>query len=622
MKACERTSFSGYFSGLILSALCNAGDIPELASLKQELAEALRAQIHLQQGSINYLARSEINSSSPYPDDLDSSTCVWAALGTFDPLGVDGSLLAKLTLCLTLLEQQPGGPYRTWIVPPDGAAIWKDTDIAVNANVRHFLHVFEVQLQPLQEYLSEQILKGVYTSPYYPSPFQIWYFLSRSHQGSAEKLIQDILACRQEHGSWDTIPHTVLAVSALLRLGVSAEHLKDALQGIIEHIIQHQGVQASGFCLDAEVEGQSRFAGCEALEAALCLEALCLAEQGKAKDKPMDASEPFLLQIENHLEHRQEMLMPDIRLQFSALQRRVLAPGRGRSIPLLPMVFHQALQTQYQIASMDTLIALGLANTYGWMAYTAYDDLMDGDSDARFLPLANLCLREVTSIFEGVSQSSPELRTLFHRTMDAMEGINAWEFKSCRLQTLPGGFALPDPLPDFGELSALADRSFGHALGPCAILHLNGFDENSTEMVELKSFFRHYLIARQLDDDAHDWEQDLRRGHLNAVACRALKAWFEQTEKKTELLLSEMADLQLLFWQKILPESAEFILFHVQKAELALSQLSLFTDDSVLRALLDPMRASAQKALHEQSQTVQFLDTYLDQTPPPPLKPS
>ena len=189
--------------------------------------------------------------------------------------------------------------------------------------------------------------------------------------------------------------------------------------------------------------------------------------------------------------------------------------------------------------------------------------------------------------------------------MDTLESANCWEVTHCRIKNKDGQLKIPQILPDYENYTKIADRSLGHMLGPVAILFLLGKTEKAPELKNLVSFFRHYLTARQLNDDAHDWEQDIKKGHINCAGAAVLKKWRGGAD-----ILKIMPDLQRIFWQEVMPDVCQNVLRQVELAEKSLLAIPLIAKPSIMTNLLVSVRQAAQKALSEREEAIKFLKTY------------
>jgi hypothetical protein len=78
-------------------------------------------------------------------------------------------------------------------------------------------------------------------------------------------------------------------------------------------------------------------------------------------------------------------------------------------IVLLPLVFAQACRfaDEYQI-----LPQLSLANMFGWIAYTIYDDFLDEEGSPKNLSIANISTAYLYKIYHQVSVDSGDKRII------------------------------------------------------------------------------------------------------------------------------------------------------------------------------------------------------------------
>src|SRR6185369_1108944 len=154
---------------LMLSAL-SAVDGASAQNVRHKLAEWLLAQ-RSPVWSFNYWAvGAPERRRLPYPDDLDDTFCVLIALHQHDPSIIDQACLANAVKLLIATESQVGGPYRTWLVAKNAPQVWRDVDLAVNANVAGFLRLVAEPLPSITKLMEAAIITDSFESPYYPSP--------------------------------------------------------------------------------------------------------------------------------------------------------------------------------------------------------------------------------------------------------------------------------------------------------------------------------------------------------------------------------------------------------------------------------------------------------------------
>lgn len=189
-------------------------------------------------------------------------------------------------------------------------------------------------------------------------------------------------------------------------------------------------------------------------------------------------------------------------------------------VTLLPLFFSQAVKNPFHFDSQQYTL-LGAASVCGWIAYTIYDDFLDGEGVPAQLPVANVAMRASLDCFKATMPKQEKFQRYVIKIFAEMDEANAWEVNNCRF-VVKDGIITVKALPRYGKCSVLAARSFAHALGPIAVLSQYGF-HLSKRLHYIESAFRHYLIARQLCDDIHDWQDDLRAGSASYVVTAIMR---------------------------------------------------------------------------------------------------
>ena len=149
-----------FASTLILDSLKDLQETQRLKKIKNNLIIFLLSQ-KSEDWSFNYIVKNSNDyKKTPYPDDLDDTSCALAALYRYDKKLISGEVIAKFVLILTALEKQEGGPYKTWLVGPNTPKIWHDIDLAVNSNIAFFLSTQQVSLKNINKFKLPIILLG------------------------------------------------------------------------------------------------------------------------------------------------------------------------------------------------------------------------------------------------------------------------------------------------------------------------------------------------------------------------------------------------------------------------------------------------------------------------------
>jgi hypothetical protein len=241
------------------------------------------------------------------------------------------------------------------------------------------------------------------------------------------------------------------------------------------------------------------------------------------------------------------------------------------------------------------------------MAYTTYDDILDGDADITALPAANLALREVQRIITHVFGLHSKEESFCRALLDRIDAANAWEVAQCRLKKTAGGFTISSSLPDFKKSWTLSDRSIGHAIPAIGVLFLTGYSPASREVKATLAFFEAYIAARQLNDDAHDWFEDLSKGRVNAASARLLARF-----RKRRLLVRPLHDrkeLETIFWREEIGPLTRSIERHARNARKALKAIPV-TNPSYFENLLAPLEKGARIAREESRKAFDFIKVY------------
>ncbi|MBI2039653.1 hypothetical protein HYT18_01115 [Candidatus Microgenomates bacterium] len=604
---------SVFSTSLILGCLNNLKETNKIKLIKQKCASFLLSQ-KSQTWSFNYWARGSKEAKlMPYPDDLDDTFCALSAFFGFNQNLIDGEVLADVVNLLTYTEIATGGPYRTWLVPADADDIWKDVDLAVNSNIAYFLSLQDISLPNLNKFIASKIKQ--LESPYYPSIYPLVYFIAR-FSGQNKRYssnLRKLLFRKQQEGRWENPLDTALATSALLYLGISFQQLTP----IIDYLLSQQNLNgdwdAFAFCLDPALSGKKHYSGSPVLTTAFCLESL-----QKYLDDFLKQHFPVKRNILNKEDSIYGAIMERIRLRLVSLDKdlqnqaldsleNTLNKENKKQVVLLPYYFKLAMKVDEEKVSDELIIQLGMANLYGWLSYTIYDNFLDDEGTVEKLSVANLALRELITILTNLLPDT-KFNQFFKKVMDKLENANTWEVSHCRVKISGGKINLKDfKIPDYGNLEKLEERSLGHSLTPIATLFALGFSAKSKEVKSLFEFFKHYLIARQLNDDAHDWEKDLRMGHINAVGALLLKEYPIRTAVSVSSIIPK---LQQIFWYKIIVKVSHRILKNTKLAKKSLKQCSVVSDYTLADRLLGKIEAGAKLALKERENTIKFLSSY------------
>jgi len=331
----------------------------------------------------------------------------------------------------------------------------------------------------------------------------------------------------------------------------------------------------------------------DAIATALMLQKLSLSQGKIAANTKQYAASSAAIFAAAHKENTAHP--PHIQVPMQTMLKKLDHANKNFEITLLATYFADALAEQ---TNTDILHELGLANLHGWLAYTLYDDILDKEDDGRFLSLANISLRRSYLRYLEVGNTHVDLVT---SVFDHVDQANAWELAEARAITAGDTITLP-ALPRYSNRMQLAYRSYIHVLGPFLIAAEAGLSQKQQRKIQLA--WRHYLIGRQLNDDLHDWQDDLRSGQLTYVVCTLLR---NQAIKPGNYSTSQLASsLQKRFITQTVRQICPMITGHIQKARAAFNEAGVQLGGTELHKLCTAISNSAAQTQALQKDSLSF----------------
>lgn len=587
---------------LILGAISKLdGAMP----IRQKLAAWLLAQ-KSERGTFNYwpVGASE-RKTRPYPDDLDDTFCALSALWQHDPKIIDGVCLAQTVRLLLACEQAVGGPYRTWVASKTSAAHWRDVDLAVNCNIAYFLRLVAQPLPKLTAMMDDAINRQDFNSPYYLSPHILFYYMARAYTGRRSQELAMLISKKRRNDNWGSPAKTALALQALHHTGSLAGQ-----ERAVAYLLAQQQPDGSWppevFWLD-EIRGkQPHYAGSAALATAFVLEALGTAQRLQTTAQRVEATPKLYEQVLRYTGAQTAHIKAPLQSHLLRAQTHMQVGDTSREVVLLPYFFAKSL-TGPAATSNDLLIKLGAANFFGWLAYTIYDDFLDEEGKTHLLSVANVAMRKSLVCFHQALPKHAAYQELVGQTFDRIDAANAWEVENCRFPVAKDGIEVLQ-LPHYGNVTRLAERSCGHMLTPIGVLVRMGLSPDDPKMLVLRQGFVHYLVARQLNDDLHDWKEDVQKGHISYVVMTILQDL--QVPIGTHRFSELLPKMEQQFWHHTVKKLCRMVLRQLSLSRGAYTKTGLFIPNSQLFGLLDRLENAMVHTLEQQARAEQFLDAY------------
>lgn len=301
-----------------------------------------------------------------------------------------------------------------------------------------------------------------------------------------------------------------------------------------------------------------------------------------------------------------QSLDPLLRSTAQKIWQKIVAADKHTEITLLSSHFIDSLSMQLPADHVDPL-PLNVANFYSWMAYTQYDDFIDDEGIPLRLPIANIAHRRAYNLYHQTAKRIPHAAKRIDKCFDKMDVANTWELTYCR-HAITSRTIVIKLLPSYGNKKILAERAGAHILGPTLILESRG-SITAQQRHSMHQYLKHYLIARQLNDDLHDWKEDLLRGHSSFVVTYLLRK--NHIKPGTYHLPTICTKIQTYFWKRGLEELYSIISYHVACAQSAAEKSNLLKEHSLFfQMTLQPIIDSMNKSKETVKNNKDFLSTY------------
>jgi len=473
-------------------------------------------------------------SNHVFPNNLDTTFICLSGLYLWNKNIFSGDVWAHITKTLIQSEIKAGGPYYTWIINHTTYPQWTHVDGAVNANIAYFLYLTQINLPNLKDYLGKAEAKS--HSSFYASSIMNAYFLSLSH------LYKHILTNPKQ----DSLLENSLALSIAIRNKSPQSHIKNLFNKVIE-LYNKNNIQVEAFSIDPTQRGSNYFCGSKALTSVFVFESLILYQQYINNLKTKD---PY-----RHLYIRTRKLIPANLITASI-------GNRGNEIMDYPIIFAKSVGLPANTGKM-----LAHANFFGWIAYYITDNILDENLNTQDISLSHICLRKMYLIYNKFVEK--EKLKFCYQILNKMDCVQHTK-----------------------EISQ--DKSIGQAIPFIIILFIKGFSPESPYIRHMLTFWRQYLFARQLSDDAHDWKQDLEKNIPNEV--------INMIQNKT----SDPEQYTPVFWNIIFPEVIDTINKRLDSAQKAINALETKIDISIFTKLITSARERTKQAVTEKETLENF----------------
>lgn len=283
--------------------------------------------------------------------------------------------------------------------------------------------------------------------------------------------------------------------------------------------------------------------------------------------------------------------------------KKILVADAKGEISQLSLVFSRSFSNDKSHTN-KYLSFLGEANLLAWLAYTIYDDIIDIDCPPSSVSAANIVNQQSIKIYSSKLKNLDLILKYYSLTDKA----NTWETSYCR-------FIIAEESVQFSHIPStkalqymLSKRVSLHCLGPLALTLQSS--SLSPHYAEIEKAFEYYCIARQLNDDLHDWVEDFKKGRMNYVVASLLK--------KNKIRPGRYNHGQLLFALKEqfylseLESLCDEVINFIKKANNILNKLGFNSNENSLQNLyFEPIAHSAREAKLKHQVNKRALNTYI-----------
>ena len=432
------------------------------------------------------------------------------------------ALSAAFTLQLTKQEKIPGGPYYT-------TQSSHEIDPVHNAIIHLALQGFGVHLNQLESFLTERIINKDWQSKNVISAwfnlYLIWRTLSIESKKSLIPYLQEFETSEPVVDTLDLACKILITENFDLAKSGFPEQSNYSVREVIKNQEDHPATSISGSAhLNASLwalvwNRLDKITNPEAVFNSVFSE-----KYPDVKDEAIQMVARKLSKLEPGLQER----------GLYSLGQMLITPI-SEEVTLLSIDLDSALGASLP---KEIHVKLGAANLFGWMAFHLYDNCYEENGVSVELSLANICLRSATTLYCQVSEALKIKPSLVLQTLDAIDEAHAKEVAD----TVELRQSLLNQERWTGiTVRHIAERSFGHCLGPLLVCH--SLEPNLGLLGQIKKLFNHYLTARQMCDDLHDWSKDFMEHRVTSVT----KTLFFTTQAFTNINLFQA---KKIFWNE------------------------------------------------------------------------
>jgi hypothetical protein len=592
---------------LVLTALTTV-DHADVAPIKKELAAWLLSQKSPTWTFPYWSIAADKAYDRLLSANLHSTFLALTALYSYNPESITVTALGNIARLLINAESDVGGPYYTY-----AHIIARTTrpqiDIATNSTISHFLSQVAEPLPKLVAHIRQSTEQHTFTSRLFTSRYATLYQIASVVTTDQQQKIAAYIVANARSGSWGNALDNAFAIATLAKLNAAIPPTA------IKQLLQAQQSDGSWEAHPCCIAPDAQSYGSTALTTAIALEAISNQHTPTATSRQKtklgqttqpDTATTIHKAVLGIAKQEIRKLNAPLRNHCLRMIDHISRGDENREIVLMGYFFNQSLCGPRQLPfDQEFLIHLGIANLYNWMAYSIYDDFLDSEGDPQLISVANVAMRYSLEHFRQALPEHISFQQTVSNFFDIIDTANAWEVERCRFPVKNGLITIGTP-PRYGRRSRLAERSCSHSLPAIAILAKADIDAPAA--IACYTAFMHYLIARQLNDDMHDWEEDVAAGRITYVVGAILEELHIQPG--TTKLAPLMAAMRQQFWDHTLERICKDIMGHTARGRRAAARSQVLEEQNIIVKLLDSLERIALHSIEERTKADSFLDAY------------
>ena len=519
--------------------------------------------------TLNYFERT--NSDKIYPDDIDDTfrglSIIAHQRNNFLPV----SMLTSATKLCCELPRDTNGLYQTWISTD---ARFADYDIVANCALVRLLSLSNIEHKGLLKSFGDLILSDSLVSKYYCLPFILHELSILNIDERSRKALGDhAITLLGGELNWLQM---AWCISAALRSNISSEIVTSAFDLFLNKFKNETGLLP--LYIEKISGTQAEYAASKEVQSLFAAEAILLFLKSQM---PEDRKASLLKSP--HLDIITSVESKLFLLSEGDIWMNVLKQSRqSKSLLSISTLCHRwnsinSKNATDKSSALENM--LSEATLFGWLSYSVFDSIMDGeDQYKKYVPLAECAQRHMHSLFCDISSNSLSERKWLETQLSKIERAHFTELRGCP--------AIP------------SDKSAGHMIGPLLLLIRQGHLPDSLIFKNSLVYFEEYLTIRQLSDDLHDFKEDWNK-KISTLVTDHVRQQANLKEASNCEDISQQGDINKIFIESTLPYFSKEIIRRGDKALRALKRTGPHRDPQHFKEIIIAIQNGARRALLE-----------------------